>query len=79
MGFGGRKFESSYTAFQTQLRSKDGRSPRKEEKQIRRAKYCPAHSGFELATGGEQTRAKESGSWRVAFDLPLITLHFSRQ
>jgi hypothetical protein len=35
-----------------------------------------AHSGFKLATGDEQTRAIGSATWRVAFDLPLITLHF---
>ena len=40
---------------QTQLRSEDGRSSRKEEGQNRRAKYSPAHFGFKLATGDEQT------------------------
>jgi hypothetical protein len=79
MGFGGRKSEGSCAASQTQLRSEDGRRSRKEEEQNRRAKYFPTHFGFKLATGDEQIRAIGSATWRVAFDLPLITLHFSRE
>jgi hypothetical protein len=53
MGFGGRKFESSCTTLQTQLRSEDGRSSRKEKDQSRRAKYTRTHFEFKLATGGK--------------------------
>jgi hypothetical protein len=49
MGFGGREFESSRTALQTQLRSEDGRSLGKKERQSRRAKYSPAPFDFKLA------------------------------
>jgi len=75
MGFGRRKSESSCTALQTQLRSEDGRSSRKEKKQSRRAKYFRTHFD-KLATGGKRPELKRR---RVAFDLLPITLHFPRQ
>jgi hypothetical protein len=60
MGFGGRKFESFGAASQTQLRSEDGSSSRKEEGQNRGAKYSAAHFSFKLATVDKQTRATAS-------------------
>src|SRR5262245_2322387 len=73
MGFGGRKFESPRPTLQTSLCEEDGRSARKEEDQNCRTKYS-SNFGFELAAS---TRSTSGGAtWRVAFDLPLITLHF---
>src|SRR4051812_29703609 len=70
MGFGAREFESPRAPLQTQLRSEDGRSSRKEEGQNRRAKYSPTHFGFKLATDDAQTARQAALSWLVAFDLP---------